>query len=287
VPDLDSLLRPDLAETAADAATLPDFGLIERRGLQRRRNRNRLTAAVAAAAAVLVVLGGTQLLDDERRASITPVAPSPSVSPSVHSRVEWLGPVRAGVSLPPVSNLQTNGRDVSQVWRDPSDAALGGIDLRMVTVTSSPTLSWKLELRGTPPRAARLDPARRVIEFGLVVDANGDRVADCEIGINTDTPRRGDFRVWMTNLRTEVTREQLSGPYGIPIDFGYPDAPVPGDPPELSRTVFFLFFGENRGPCGRFEESAGFYAWAAVRDNGRVSGWDYAPDAGWLRLPAG
>jgi hypothetical protein len=89
----------------------------------------------------------------------------------------------------------------------------------------------------------------------------------------------------MTNLRTEVTREQVTGPYGIPFDFGFPGRGAPGDPPEWSRTMSFFFLGESRGPCARFEETAGFYAWSAVRIDGRVSGWDYAPDAGWLRLP--
>jgi hypothetical protein len=27
------------------------------------------------------------------------------------------------------------------------------------------------------------------------------------------------------------------------------------------------------------------YAWASVTDAGRVTGWDYAPDAAWLSVP--
>ncbi len=51
--DLDRLLRPDVSEAAAEAAQLPDFASIQRRGVRRRRTR----AALGAAAVVAVLLG--------------------------------------------------------------------------------------------------------------------------------------------------------------------------------------------------------------------------------------
>ena len=77
-------------------------------------------------------------------------------------------------------------------------------------------------LRAQPPLASTLDPARWVIEHGVVVDSDGDRVADCRIGISTDAPTPGDFRVWVTDLTTGDTAEQVGGPYGVPIDFSHP-----------------------------------------------------------------
>ena len=51
--DLDRLLRPVVSEAAAEAAQLPDFASIQRRGVRRRRTR----AALGAAAVVAVLLG--------------------------------------------------------------------------------------------------------------------------------------------------------------------------------------------------------------------------------------
>lgn len=100
---------------------------------------------------------------------------------------------------------------------------MGWIDVGEVRSGPGRRLQWSLELGGTPPRASTLDPTQRIIEYGLVFDAEGDGVADCLVGINNDAQEPGDFRVWVANLRTGATDEQIGPPYGYPIDFSHPE----------------------------------------------------------------
>lgn len=134
------------------------------------------------------------------------------------------------------------------------------------------------------PLASTLDPARRIIQHGVVVDADGDRVADCHIGINTDAPRPGHLRVWVQNLTTGVTDERVGPPYGIPVDFAHPSEGE--DVPQSSaRTVEFFFLTSRPEPCDGFGPEATFYVYAFVTDQDRVTARDYAPDSAWLRFP--
>ena len=141
-------------------------------------------------------------------------------------------------------------------------------------------------LREAPPKLdAR--PDATIIEYGLVVDADGDRVADCQIGINNDAPNPGDYRVWVKNLRTGVTDERVGPPYGIPDRVQPILTRQPTTPTErldtcastssrTRRPVIVQRLQVFRSP------SANFYAWASVTEDGRVTAWDYAPDAAWL-----
>ena len=167
---------------------------------------------------------------------------------------------------------------MSQVWSDGRDVAFGAIDIGELTAGGARRLEWHLRLRELPPAPETLDPALRVIEYGVVVDADGDRVADCEIGVNNDAPRRGDDRVWVTNLRTGTSDVQDRPPYGWAIDTASPTE-------ENLRTMRFFFLGPTPAPCDQFGDSASFYARSALREDGRVTEWDFAPDAGWLRMP--
>jgi hypothetical protein len=274
--DLDTLLSSDVAGLAAEAAERPEFEQIERRGRQRRRTRTQLTSAVAAVVLVVAGVGATQVLLDREPTTFMRFDQSPSAEPSPSA---WSGPLRPGVSLPWVTHRVTGpGDDVSQVWSDGRDTAFAGVDIEQLTAGGSRRLEWRLKLSAQPPGPAALDPAHRVIEFGLVVDADGDRVADCQIGINNDAPRRGDYRVWVKNLRTGVADEQLGPPNGWAIDFATPSA-------DNLQSMVFFFLGPTPAPCDRFQASAGFYAWSAVRDEGQVTAWDFAPDAAWLRMP--
>jgi hypothetical protein len=275
--DLDTLLSSDVAGLAADAAERPDFEQIERRGLQRRRTRIQLTSVVAVVVLALAGAGSTKVLLDREPTTFMRFDQSPSAEPSPSA---WSGPLRRGSSsMPWVTHKVTEpGGNVSQVWNDGRDVAFGGIDIGELTAGGSRRLEWHLQLRALPPKSETLDPAHRVIEYGVVVDADGDRVADCEIGVNNDAPRRGDDRVWVKNLRTGVTDEQLGPPYGWAIDTASPTE-------ENLRMMKFFFLGPTPAPCDRFGSSASFYAWSAVRDDGQVTAWDFAPDAAWLRMP--
>lgn len=166
---------------------------------------------------------------------------------------------------------------------DGDDAAVGGIDIRRVHATSRP--EWRLVLREPPPLASTLDAARRVMEHGVVVDSDGDRVADCHVGISTDAPTPGELRVWVSDLRTGVTDEQVGPPYGFPIDFFHPgEREDLGTVGTMDRTVALFFLGGTGGAhCGQ-GPAASYYAYAVVMDRGRDPMWDFAPDAAWLTV---
>ncbi len=81
MPDLDDLLRSDLAESAARSVHAPAFDSVAARGRRRRTARR---AAVAGAAAVLAATGTTVLagLGPDRTSVPEPAVPSPTASPS-------------------------------------------------------------------------------------------------------------------------------------------------------------------------------------------------------------
>ena len=270
--DLDRLLRSEISHAAARAVQPPDFSQIEHRGEQRRRRTRTRVAATAAAAVVVVAAGSVQVLSGRDAAPPTPVVPSPEPTPTpTATPTGWTGPVREGSSMPVVA--QPAGRP------DGRDAAVGGVDILDTRSGGYRRDHWTLRLRARPPRASTLDPARTVIEYGLVIDAEEDGDADCHIGISNDTPKAGDYRVWVTNLATGVTEERVGGPYGVPIDFSHPDEGGG------SRTMtFFFLFGAGDNPCDLYIPSS-YYAYASLTEAGQVTAWDYAPDASWLEMP--
>lgn len=108
----------------------------------------------------------------------------------------------------------------------------------------------------------------------------GDGVADYLIGIDNDAPQRGDFHVWVTDLATGVTDEQIGPPYGYPIEFSHPDEWASGDI-NNPRTLVLTFLGGS-GPADLNPETVRFYAWASATRDGEVFATDYAPDTGWM-----
>ncbi|HSV40196.1 MAG TPA: sialidase family protein [Nocardioidaceae bacterium] len=77
--DLDQLLRSDIAAAAADAARVPDFSPLERRGTRQRRVRSTGTAVVAAAIVVVIAATATQFVREDRGATpVTPTTPTPT-----------------------------------------------------------------------------------------------------------------------------------------------------------------------------------------------------------------
>jgi hypothetical protein len=77
------------------------------------------------------------------------------------------------------------------------------------------------------------------------------------------------------NLRTGVKAQQVGGPYGYPIDFGF-----------YGRQIALVFLVDTPAPCDPFTRSASFYAWSSVRDDGQVTAWDFAPNSAWLAMRA-
>jgi hypothetical protein len=230
----------------------------------------RTTGLLAATALLTALLIGGALVVG---GALQPPPPSPAPTPD-----GWVGPVRPETVTMPTILPEGNAPD-GFVWDDGQDAELEWIDIGKVRTSDLGRRRWSFELAGTPPKASTLDPKQRVISYGVVLDADGDRVADCLIGISNDAPQRGDFRVWVTNLATGATSEQVGGPYGFPIDFAHPD--------EQSEPSMQFFFLGSASPCVASQPTGPrhFYTWASVTDGGRVTAWDYAPDAAWLAVP--
>jgi len=269
---LDRLIRELLTERAEDvaAAAVSAEAMVE--GIASRRRPAAFARAwvLLAATAMLTALliGGALAVGGQLR---LPSLPSPAPQ-----QLEWTGPLRPESDAMPLVAM------AGSVWTDRQDAEVEWIDIVKVRYGGGPQRRWDLELAGTPPRALTLDPARRVIEYGVVLDGDGDGVADCQIGINNDAPEPGDFRVWVTNLRTGDTDEQVGPPYGYPIDFSHPDEQA-ADPPTMQNPpTMRFFFLSGSAPCDLSPGPVRFYAWASLTESGRVTAWDYAPDAAWL-----
>ena len=238
------------------------------------------TASVAAILAIVLVLSVGLGLIAYRNAGTSPPTPSPAT---------WSGPVRVDAGAMPVLPL-TDDTEMGAGWRDGPDAALPWVDIGAIALSNEGALYWWFELAGFPPRAEDLDSDQTIIEYGVVLDTNGDRVGDYEFGINNDAPERGDFRVWVTDLAAGRTDERVEGPYGMPVEFVHPDEldrdGMVGQPSPPSMGFTFLSLGPT-GPRGEvpFEEWR-FYVWATVTEDGEVVAWDYGPDFGWLTLAA-
>jgi hypothetical protein len=170
-----------------------------------------------------------------------------------------------------------------RVWPDTHDASVDWVDVKRVRFYTfgyndgSVQPNWSIELVAKPPLPADREPGL-LIAYGLVLDTTGDGVADYLIGIDNDAPERGDFHVWVTDLATGETDEQIGPPYGLPIDFSHPDERGSG------RTMVF-FFLPGSAPADLNPETVRFYAWASTTSDGEVFASDYAPDTGWLTRP--
>ena len=264
-------LREAFEEIAADVPVYGDLdGAIEQAHRERRRHVAVVAGlSTAAAVSVIVVTGALVVTRDDDGGPPQPIGPA-TPTERAGDAAEWSGPIRAG-TWPIVS--PENKR-----WPDPQDAAFGGVDILETRSGTSRRKDWTLSLRTQPPPASSLDPGT-VIEYGLVIDAEEDGDADCHIGINNDTPEAGSYRVWTTNLATGVTEERVRGPYGLPIDFQHPDEEGG------SRSMRFFALIGSHTPCDPLFVPASYYAYASITEGGRVTAWDYAPDAAWLEMP--
>jgi hypothetical protein len=271
---LNRLVRQLLSERAEDVAAdaLSAHAMAERIATRFGPSPvGRTWVLLAAAMLTALLIGGALAVGGQLR---LPSLPSPT------PLREWTGPLRVESETMPLVVMVGNGNaSDGSVWTDGQDAEVEWIDIGEVRSGGGPRLRWSLELAGTPPRASTLDPAQRVIEYGVVLDGNADGIADCLIAINNDAPEPGDFRVSVTNLTTGATSDRVGPPYGFPIDFSHPDEQS-GHP----RHMTFFFLG-GTAPCEHPSMSVRFYAWASLTESGRVTAWDYAPDAAWLAAP--
>jgi heat shock protein HslJ len=163
---------------------------------------------------------------------------------------------------------------------DVGPAGPAWIDIREVHLSASGAV-FMLKLADDPRPIP--DPAASWIAYGVVLDTNGDGIADVRIGMD-NLPDRGGHRAWRTDLGSGLTHASAGPPYGsvratgevpesIGLDTYYPDESAFGGP----NADASLWYGLQSG-----EDTIRFYAWASVIEAGRVIATDYAPDAGWL-----
>jgi hypothetical protein len=245
-------------------------GAFER--LAHRRDRKRRDQRIRAGVLGLAIaIAGAWLGVNAIRS--TPHIPAKEPTPTPTPTPVW-SPVREGGDL---------GVYRGTARMDPHDTAVGWVDVVHVRYDEGSTQpSWSIELAARPPLAANLEPGH-LIAYGLVLDTTSDGVADYVIGIDNDAPKRGDFHVWVTDLATGETDEQIGPPYGVPIEFFHPDEREPGDGPR-PRTMEFTFLGGS-APADLDPDTVRFYAWASEARDGEVIASDYAPDAGWMTRP--
>ena len=151
------------------------------------------------------------------------------------------------------------------------------VDIHEVGFCQGQTACIRITLVSNHPPV--VDPAEQWIAYGVVVDDDGDGVADRRFGVDnsqyTAPGKDPQRRQWITDLHTG--RTLLEDDFGETFfDTFYPPGTYGVDGARLS------FGGDatGGGKIGALPER--YYAWASVIENGRVVATDYAPDAGWL-----
>jgi hypothetical protein len=244
-------------------------------------------AWAAAAFVVILAMGGLYFAFSGGDGQVVDQRTVPSTTTTTSVQSVWSGPVQDRGTLvhrmattDPVQGRSTKAAwGVPFEWQDPNDASVGWVDVERVAF-SPDNGSWYIELAAKPPLAADLELGM-LIAYGLVLETTGDGVADYLVGLDNDTPEPGDFHVWVTDLTTGETDEQVGPPYGYPIEFSHPDEAQPGDfPPGAPATMIFKFLGDP--PYGPNPSTLNFYAWTSATRDGEVVAWDYAPDTGWI-----
>ena len=271
------LLHSTLARTGATRSR-PSWlsGLIGEALPDARQTTRRQLLAFAVAAAVVAAMAviGVQV------ATFTRVGQSkPTLAPTL-GPIDWRGPVPRvpdeAAMIPLLPFLEdgdpalTAPREVSQPW----------VDITDVSRNEDGRRAWTIQLAEAPPRAGGLDPNETLIAYGLVFETTGDEIADYAIGISNQAPTPGDFRVWLTNLATGDTDEQVGGPYGVPVEFSHPDEWRPDDLGSNNQ-VFFTFLPGTQPIDITATPGSRYYAWASQTSGTEVIAWDYEPADGW------
>ncbi|HEX2470391.1 MAG TPA: hypothetical protein VHK05_07370 [Candidatus Limnocylindrales bacterium] len=254
-----------------------------------------LAAAALVAVTVLGAIGLGAMLQERRPDVITP-DPATLVWTQEGLVQDWPAPVRpeppSGATVKPMGLGDDARWDPSEGRWEPFEhpdpvgdigsAGPAWIDIREVHAAGgSYGADFTLKLAGDIPRPVP-DPASDWIAYGVVLDTNGDGIADVRIGMD-NLPAAGGHRAWRTDLATGRTHAKAGPPYGsvrapgdvsavgpIGLDTYYPDESQPS-------TGAILRYSLQNG-----ERAFRFYVWASVIEAGHVLATDYAPDVGWL-----
>jgi hypothetical protein len=152
-------------------------------------------------------------------------------------------------------------------WADIKDVTFCGICVKIGFVSHPPV---------------GVDPSQQWFAYGLVVDTNGDGVADWRYGLdnepvgtpgaNGSSPRRW----WRTDLHTGRTESTVN------VALWEGRGPFWGNHGHQSGDSGLSFGGDFTVVGRRGAVPKRFYVWASVIQDGRVVATDYAPDTGWL-----
>ena len=227
-------------------------------------------AVIAVGAAGLVALGDTE-----------PAASSPTLGPTFTPTTKPIPVIEM--------RIEPNGPPTTVPVHVHADAT-GDVDVDLVDVTGirfkSPcygdAICVYFDLAGRP--RARLDDADRDwVAYGLMIDNDGDGVADVQVGIDNGAAvgsppfgaKSGPYgpRSWQTDLETGET-ESRDGMYtGLGVDghIGFISEAQDGPLDGWVGVKRVLATPELR-----------FYFWASIIRDGKVVATDFAPDVGWL-----
>lgn len=267
----DQLLRTRSNLPEPDTAAALD-GMLERAAPAARRRRTLVTGVAASAVVAASALVGSLVLDlnesGAEQLPAPPAAPTGSEQPAdiddrltrlrdtVHLGVEQLlGP------FGPAGSAQTYR------WDDTPDSADVGSDIERVRAVAGGTgilhgrryPAFDLELALADGPTNDRSATELVVEYGIVLDLDGDRVADCELGITTDTAGAGEFRVWAVGLADGRIREHVAPPSIGPFEFYHPH--------ERGEAQMAFLFGNPMPECE--SASQGKYFYVLGRDVGR------------------
>ena len=198
----------------------------------------------------------------------------PGLQPVPGSLLPWSEVVRAEPSGDPTL---VNRMGPALTWADaPGDGLPLTVDTVDITslMFASPCYSTPIcvyfELAGEASSPLS-DPAVEWVAYGLVVDNDGDGVADAQAGI--DNALEGS-RAWRTYLQTgDTLAARGTRLAGFAVE-GY----VPWLIERVGRPMRG-WVGVGRSLA---EPLLHFYLWAAVIRDGEVVSIDFAPDVGWL-----
>ena len=134
------------------------------------------------------------------------------------------------------------------------------------TMADGVGMALRFEIGALPPEVQ----PRPATAYGVVLDTNGDGVADYIAGM--DNVGGGSHREWITDVSSGTQSVNNSEGYGYGAYDTFTDTYFPGE----SRLQILVGRQATTG-----ERSLRFYFWAStVVDGGTVT--DFAPDDGWV-----
>jgi hypothetical protein len=201
----------------------------------------------------------------------------------------WTGIVRAEPEgEPAILPMPKRNRGYDLRITDATDgvtaASLGLVDIVEVE-TDAPCyrkpLCANFTVAGDVPTEPMADPRSTLVGYGLVIDRQGDGIADLQVGVDN---AYGLTRSWKTDLHSGATESSPnSGNTWVPWLKGGGSSFPPFTPPDHTPQDGYLGVGWWLNITEPLADPAlNFYVFAAAIRDGRIVAVDFAPDHGWL-----